>query len=232
MKHIWNRFKTRHLFEDSQYSVATNMRNKRKYAGQEEFVSERKIALKENPSRLFFLHIPKTGGTTIDTMLREHFAPVIVCPSKFYCAIYMPPAIVDKYWYFSAHAPYDLIFNIPKPCQMISVFRNPITRSISEYYFNRSLFSPDVDLNNFSHQLLAQSFSFMDYLNLDSKFIQHDIVNPLCAQICGHKYLNPDGTPWRSDSEKLDVGYERIGAWIASAFPNICMLQFLHLEER
>ena len=154
--------------------------------------------------KLYFMHIPKTGGMSLHAMLSKHFHAEEICPERHYPAALIPPGEAQKYRFFSAHAPYDLFLRLPKPAKIVTVFREPVARIISAYFFLRRFAIPDI------HPRIARELSFSQFLNWDNRYFQEEQSNQTAGFLCGHKYLNPDGIPWRSKSEILDVGFARI----------------------
>ena len=157
------------------------------------------------PSKLFFLHIPKTGGMTLHAMLAKHFRPEKICPERHFEAALVPPSEVNRYDFFSAHTSYDLFLRLPKPARVVTLLRDPIERTISDYFFLRR-FPGDAINPRIARELIP----FERYLKWNNRFFQETLSNKHATFLCGHKHLNPKGRPWRSASEILDVGYERI----------------------
>jgi hypothetical protein len=158
------------------------------------------------PERLFFMHIPKAAGTSLHAMLAELYRPEEICPERNFPAVLLPQQEIDKYSFFSAHAPYDLIYRIPKPAKIVSIFRDPIERSISGYHFLRRF--PE----NRPEPMVAKALSLTEFMNWENRYFREQISNKHFSLLCGHPHLNPDGVPWRGMSEKLDVGFKRIAS--------------------
>lgn len=84
--------------------------------------------------RLVFLHLAKTGGTTLDHHFAKAFAPDEICPRKIDLHGQSPEDLA-RYRYFSGHFDYDQLRLIPGPIFTVTVLRNPAERVISSYYF-------------------------------------------------------------------------------------------------
>ncbi|GGJ08167.1 sulfotransferase family protein [Neoroseomonas lacus] len=84
--------------------------------------------------RLVFLHVAKTGGTTLDHHFAKAFAPDEICPRNIDLH-QLPPDDLARYRYFSGHFVYDQLRLIPGPIFTVTVLRNPAERVISNYYF-------------------------------------------------------------------------------------------------
>jgi hypothetical protein len=88
---------------------------------------------------LVFVHIAKTGGTSLDHLISEHFAPESICPERFNNLHLYTAAELAAYNLFSGH--FDLISTrlIPRAnIHRISILREPSERLISFYRFARA----------------------------------------------------------------------------------------------
>ncbi len=83
-----------------------------------------------------FIHLPKTGGSTLSDFLAKHFAPERICPLPnlpLYC---FAVAELGGYDFFAGHFEFDSIRFIPRQnIQTIAMFREPAARLISLYRF-------------------------------------------------------------------------------------------------
>ena len=103
----------------------------------------RGASLRRDESRLLiFVHIPRTGGTTLARVLTRQY------PARDTLRLYdsdfgaeladLTPARIDRlrlvlgHFYFGAHN------FIPKPCTYITFLRDPVERIISHFYYVRS----------------------------------------------------------------------------------------------
>ncbi|WP_131194472.1 hypothetical protein [Lichenihabitans psoromatis] len=91
------------------------------------------------PAAVAFIHLQKTGGTTLYDMLQHAFPPHRVCPvHDDFLNLYTADEMAE-FDYFSGHFDVASLRLIPKrPLQVISVFRNPTDRLISVYRSHRS----------------------------------------------------------------------------------------------
>jgi len=86
---------------------------------------------------LFFLHIPKTGGTTLLRTLESFYTPLDICPIHYPqqdFATLLNDDMMQVYRFFRGHLFYNIIQKLPPPVYTITFLRNPITRTISHYY--------------------------------------------------------------------------------------------------
>ena len=86
---------------------------------------------------VIFVHIPKTGGTTLNKILINNY--------REYCNIYTSgankilentsAARIDQLELLSGHFPFGLDQYFAKPCSYITLLREPVERIISHYYY-------------------------------------------------------------------------------------------------
>ncbi len=83
---------------------------------------------------LYYLHIPKTAGTSLAAMIKENFEP-----DQFHLPIHAnvflktPPETVAKYKFVEGHFYYNLAPFVTKHPVYITVLRNPVELTISYY---------------------------------------------------------------------------------------------------
>ena len=104
---------------------------------QEEHVKRISVNLKNYA--LIFLHLPKTGGTTLSSLLKKKYkkseAIVITNPqarNEFY---QLPLAKRASIKYLHGHNVFGFHEYLPTPSHYITLLRNPIDRVVSHYYY-------------------------------------------------------------------------------------------------
>lgn len=93
----------------------------------------------EPGERLYFLHIPKTGGTTLRAWLEGQFAPEdILRPENPEHLMRRGRPARSEWRFTSGH--YGMYFPLvsDSPCRMVTVLREPLLRTISHYLDIRS----------------------------------------------------------------------------------------------
>lgn len=83
---------------------------------------------------LYFLHIPKTGGTTFQTFLVSHFVDENVCPAHLWNQLLkLSPTQIEQYSLIRGHF-YSYLFRyISCPLRYLTLLRDPAERAISHY---------------------------------------------------------------------------------------------------
>jgi len=102
---------------------------------------------------LYFFHIPKTGGTSVLSILEKHYSRSEICPAQLEPEFEkIPTTQLGKYKFFAGHF-WSLKNRNIEPVNMFTILRNPYHRAISMYYHILR------DRNHASH-LAAQSGEF------------------------------------------------------------------------
>jgi Sulfotransferase family len=104
------------------------------------------------PDVLIHLHIPKTGGTSLNSMIQHGFrddeisdtmfngtklnglglAPYELCKKRF--SSYAPDQF-DRIRYVTGHLPMGLHRALPRPAKYFTIIRHPVDRVISDFFF-------------------------------------------------------------------------------------------------
>ena len=87
--------------------------------------------------KLVFLHLPKTGGTTLHTQIACQFSSERIFPGRFPGLKTSLAEHGSDYDFFSGHFNATEINLIPGPLYLVTVLRDPRERLVSLYYFFR-----------------------------------------------------------------------------------------------
>jgi hypothetical protein len=83
--------------------------------------------------QFFFLHIPKTAGTSFTSILDTYFTPDEICPATYINDfLALPEASRQNYRLYRGHIDYTLRDYLPKPPIYITMLRHPLQRVISD----------------------------------------------------------------------------------------------------
>jgi hypothetical protein len=99
----------------------------------------------KNPKRdqsIIFLHIPKAAGTTLNRIMERQFEPTAIFTidgSRTQESIEefkkLPKAQREKIRVLRGHMHFGLHEHLPQPSTYITILRDPVDRTISNYYF-------------------------------------------------------------------------------------------------
>jgi hypothetical protein len=134
-------------------------------------------------SRIIHLHIPKTAGTAFKQAFRQNFGSSSrIFPhwnETDYSAI--DP---EKYDFFSGHFGFKTASRIGG--NIVSVFRNPVDRFLSVYFFWRERFLSGVEVGQ--HTSLAAKYSLDDFVTIrDEPLLLTQFYNRMTWQVAyGH----------------------------------------------
>lgn len=118
-------------------------------------------------SKLVFMHIPKTGGTTLHHILINSFGKDQVCPERFNGLRHYAAGELVKFRYFSGHFDLPSIRLIPGRKKIITMFREPVARLISLYYFQRAHRPETIKRNGLELARLANKYSMAEFFRAD-----------------------------------------------------------------
>lgn len=172
---------------------------------------------------LIFLHIPKTGGTTLDGI----FSCVATYNEQKYHRFpitdYNPPVLITPGWVgawnaivntkaslkssvnsVAAHAPFGMHELFDRPCRYLSVIREPVAREISSYNFHYTNF-------------LEKQSSLLELIKN-----RQLVDNPQTRMLCGKDYMKGD-----SSQEWLDVVKQNVKKYYALLGVTDCIPELL-----
>ncbi len=116
-----------------------------------------------NKDALAFIHVPKTAGSTLHSLLSACFSQDRIFPQRQAVLHYYSPAELAEYDFFSGHFDYFSLSFIPRRrVRSLSIFRDPVERLISWYRFSKSHptsdeFANDIDIK-LANEVSAEEF--------------------------------------------------------------------------
>lgn len=115
-------------------------------------------------SKVFFLHLPKTGGVTVETLLKQEFDDNQICPWYYEEDYYRGSSSPSNYSLFLGHVPYYAKKIIPETVYTFTIIREPVARTISAFeHIARDSFHPQNKMMNQEAPTLKQ---FMEHPRL------------------------------------------------------------------
>ena len=91
---------------------------------------------------LFFLHIPKTAGTSLRELLSCRFAPADILALDRRGAHEHPSQqleTISRYRFVHGHVPYALVDRFPRRPFVVTLLRDPIDRAVSAFHYMQHL---------------------------------------------------------------------------------------------
>lgn len=154
--------------------------------------------------RWVFLHLPKTGGTTVHGILGAHVEPQRICRARYNNLLNLRAAEVASASYFSGHFDRRALAAIPgRDVRVFTMLREPRARLVSLYQFFRAHSDEVVVRDGLDHCRLAKQLGFGDFLR--------EMLR-----------LNPGA---------VDNVYLRCLAWQSSAQPQLRIAELGHAAE-
>lgn len=112
--------------------------------------------------KIVFLHIPKTGGTSLHSVLQSHFDPGCVFHSLPGTDIL--EAARQDFAFYSGHIVWSGVSAIPNR-RVVTVFRNPVGRVLSEYHYLKGFREDYLKDNDMEHLLPLKQTSLTEYIS-------------------------------------------------------------------
>jgi len=113
--------------------------------------------------RLFFIHIPKTAGTTLIPLIDMHFHEREICPAQLWRELVrLPQQEIPKYRLFRGHFGGDgLSTFLPSPPVYMTMLRQPVPLALSTYKFIRR--EPGTRVHKLVHDEQMDLAAFLDH---------------------------------------------------------------------
>lgn len=128
-----------------------------------------------NPFSTIFVHIPKTAGTTLRSIIESQFADNQLCAIYQGNAIYLEMSEFKNlsedakrnYQIFCGHFNFGIHSEIPQPTKYITILRDPVERIISLYHHHLKdvRFQTDKNSGPLRRQLQTGNLSLADFVS-------------------------------------------------------------------
>ena len=113
--------------------------------------------------KVVFLHLPKTGGTTLHHLLVEGWPSEEACPERHNGLHAFTAGELAGYRVFSGHFDYASTQLIPGRKAVITMFRNPVDRLVSLYHFQKAHRVEVIERDDLHLARLANAHSMADF---------------------------------------------------------------------
>lgn len=147
--------------------------------------------------KLVFLHLPRTGGTTLHHHLAAHFTPDEICPKRFSPLDQYTPTQLEKWRFFSGHFNADEIRLIPGRLFIVAILRDPIERLLSNYYFWKRHRRAAIEKHGLDGPKATKDGTLADFLSSNVGRVLDSTNNMMARKLAGQVYAWPDGS-WRA----------------------------------
>src|SRR5712672_114759 len=129
--------------------------------------------------KVVFLHVPRTGGTALRSLLLPHFAKDSVCPERFNDLRHYACGELVRYRLFSGHFDLPSIKLIPGRRIVVTLLREPVARLVSLYHFLRTPGSGAAERQNRELARLASACSLVEFFKTEEVRSHHRINNSM-----------------------------------------------------
>jgi hypothetical protein len=149
---------------------------------------------------LIFLHIPKTGGSTLYKILERHFSPAetVTLDSPGVARFKTLPAVErGRYRLIQGHMHFGLHRFIPRTSTYITFLRRPVERALSFYYYARS--TPD----HYLYPLLTTGR--LDLKTLLGRELTSELCNFQTRALAGDEWEDPQRIVTRDALERAQA---------------------------
>jgi hypothetical protein len=136
--------------------------------------------------RLVFLHLARTGGTTLHDTWSRAFRPDEICPERFARLHEYSPAVIAGYRFLSGHFRFDQFWSIPQPRFLVTVLRDPIERVLSLFEYWRSFRPSFVAEHGLLGPRLARERGLLGFLRSEEVEVTISINNAMVCHLAGN----------------------------------------------
>jgi galactose-3-O-sulfotransferase len=149
-----------------------------------------RLTLASSREALIFVHLYKTGGTTLNRIIEWEYNLNRICSVEptwwrwsYQRIMRWSPARMARMDVFKGHMPFGLHKLLPGAASYITVLREPVERAISDYYFARR-FKPHPH-HRAAHRLTLEEYFLQKHEhNLQSRILAGPNAHELFPSVC------------------------------------------------
>lgn len=145
-----------------------------------------------NVDRLVFLHVPKTGGTSLTVLIRDAVGENALCPERFNDLPLWPAGLLASYRAFAGHFDQFGVSVIPGVKKVVTILRNPRARIISTYRFWRAHSRDQAVRDNLPHVVAAIDLELGAFLRRMRQIAIHNVDNMYARALGGFLPMRGD----------------------------------------
>lgn len=143
--------------------------------------------------KLVFLHLQKTGGTSLHFHFCDNFPEQEIYPQRFSGLHQFSVDELGKWRLFSGHFNTDEIKRIPGRIFLVTVLRDPIDRLLSLYYHWKRHSYAFIEEGNLHWLRIIKDGTLLDFLRSEHPEILPYTHNAMVTQLAGAVTTTPDG---------------------------------------
>jgi hypothetical protein len=147
----------------------------------------------DNDRRLIFLHLPKTGGTSLHHQLGQAFGHQLICPERFSRLEILSDEELATYRFFSGHYHFDQIRLVPGARYVLTVLRDPIERVLSNYYFWRRHRPAIIEAFDLDGPRIARNGTLLTFLESEHPVVRESSDNQVARYLAGNVEVDSEG---------------------------------------
>lgn len=136
--------------------------------------------------RLVFLHLARTGGTTLHQAWSPAFRLAEICPERFARLHEYSPEALAGYRFFSGHFRFDQFRSIPRPRFLVTVLRDPVERVLSLFEYWRSFRPSVIAEHDLLGPRLARERGLLGFLRSEEIEVTTSIDNAMVCHLAGN----------------------------------------------
>jgi len=129
--------------------------------------------------RVFFLHVPKTGGSSLSSALAKKFASWEIFPWRHGRFDLFSQAQLMPFRFFHGHFVISDLDYVPGPVRSVTLLREPRDRIVSLYNYWRSFRKEAIAMHEPHHSWVAKSVGLRGFLTLPNPHLRGTIDNAL-----------------------------------------------------
>jgi hypothetical protein len=129
--------------------------------------------------RLFFLHLPKTGGSSLTSALAKKFASWEIFPWRHSRLDLFNEKDLLPFRFFHGHFAISDLDYVPKPVRSVTLLREPRSRIVSLYNYWQSFRTDVLSKHEPHHAWVAKSVGLRGFLMLANPYLRVTIDNAI-----------------------------------------------------
>lgn len=145
-------------------------------------------------TKLIFMHLPKTGGVSIQHFLENKFDKTKICKELYHSFRVRPLEDLEAFECFSGHYAFDAIERIPGDKKVFTFMREPKSRLLSLYYYWRSFKWEAIEGDPYMQgPRLAKQMSLLEFLRHRDQELLVSTDNSIARYFLGTMHAGPNG---------------------------------------